>query len=99
MASAMIKLIMQNAILMEVTVVGPALIWSNALNVSVWLDPHQIIYVRKLLGRTNTFLINDFEIPSPNLYVGLCHIFDLLFNFLQKQTKQKLGQNWTFSMK
>ena len=45
MASAMMKPIMQNAILMEVTVVGPVLIWSNALNVSVLLDPLQIIYV------------------------------------------------------
>ena len=56
MATAMIKLIMQNAILMAVTVAGPALIWSNALNVNVWLDPHQIIYVRELLGRTNIYL-------------------------------------------
>ena len=45
MATAMIKLIMQNAILMGVTVVGPVLIWSNALIVSVWSDPLQIIYV------------------------------------------------------
>ena len=49
MATAMIKLIMQNAILMGVTAVGPVLIWSNALIVGVWLDPLQIIYVRKLI--------------------------------------------------
>ena len=55
MASAMMKPIMQNAILMEVTVVGPVLIWSNALNVSVLLDPLQIIYVSELLGRTHIF--------------------------------------------
>ena len=35
MATAMIKLIMQNAILMGVTAVGPVLIWSNALIVGV----------------------------------------------------------------
>ena len=45
MATAMMKPTMQNAILMEVTVVGPVLIWSNALIVSVWLDRLQIIYV------------------------------------------------------
>ena len=45
MATAMIKLIMQNAISMEATVVGPVLIWSNALNVGVWMDPPQIIHV------------------------------------------------------
>ena len=45
MGTAMIKPIMQNAISMEATVVGPALIWSNALNVSVWVDHLQIIYV------------------------------------------------------
>ena len=45
MATAMIKLIMQNAILMGVTVVGPVLIWSNALIVGVWMDPPQIIHV------------------------------------------------------
>ena len=56
MATAMIKLIMQNAILMGVTVVGPVLIWSNALIVSVYMDPQQIIYVRELLGRTNIYL-------------------------------------------
>ena len=45
MATAMMKPTMQNAILMGVTVVGPVLIWSNALSVGVWLDPLQIIYV------------------------------------------------------
>ena len=45
MATAMMKPIMKNAILMGVTVVGPVLIWSNALNVGVWMDPLQIIYV------------------------------------------------------
>ena len=45
MATAMMKTIMQNAILMEATVVGPVLIWSNALNVSVLVDHLQIIYV------------------------------------------------------
>ena len=55
MATAMIKLILQNAISMEATVVGPVLIWSNALNVGVWLDPLQIIYVRKLITRAYAF--------------------------------------------
>ena len=57
MATAMIKLIMQNAILMGVTAVGPVLIWSNALSVAVWLDPLQIIYVSYLIGRAYTFLL------------------------------------------
>ena len=41
----MMKPIMKNVILMVVTVVGPVLIWSNALIVDVWMDHHQIIYV------------------------------------------------------
>ena len=45
MATAMMKPTMQNAILMGVTVVGPVLIWSNALIVNVWVDLPQIIYV------------------------------------------------------
>ena len=45
MATAMIKPTMQNAILMEATVVGPVLIWSNVLIVDVWMVPLQIIYV------------------------------------------------------
>ena len=57
MASAMMKPIMKNAILMGVTVVGPVLIWSNALNVGVWMDPLQIIYVSYLIGRAYTFLL------------------------------------------
>ena len=55
MASAMMKPIMKNAILMGVTVVGPVLIWSNALIAGVWLDPLQIIYVSYLIGRAYTF--------------------------------------------
>ena len=51
MATATMKLTMQNAILMGVTVVGPVLIWSNALIVGVWLDPLQIIYVSYLIRR------------------------------------------------
>ena len=93
MATAMIRLIMQNAILMEVTVVDPVLIWSNALNVSVWMDHLQIIYVSYMIGRPHTFLTNRFEIHSPNLYRNICHTFDSWFDFLQKQTKWKLGQN------
>ena len=45
MATATMKPTMQNAIMMEATVVGPVLIWSNALIVNVWVDPPQIIYV------------------------------------------------------
>ena len=45
MATATMKPTMQYAITMEATVAGPALIWSNALSVSVWMDPLQIIYV------------------------------------------------------
>ena len=45
MATAMMKPTMQDAILMVVTVVGPVLIWSNALIAGVLLDPLQIIYV------------------------------------------------------
>ena len=62
MASAMIKPTMQNAIMMEATVVGLALIWSNALNVGVWMDPPQIIYVSEMIRRAHTFLINHFKI-------------------------------------
>ena len=39
MASAIMKPIMQNAILMEATVADHALIQSNVLIVSVWMDP------------------------------------------------------------
>ena len=45
MAIAMMKPIMKCAILMVVTVVGPVLIWSNALIVGAWEDPLQIINV------------------------------------------------------
>ena len=45
MATATMKPTMQNAIMMGVTVVGPVLIWSNALIVNVWVDPPQIINV------------------------------------------------------
>ena len=69
MASAMIKPTMQNAIMMEATVVGLALIWSNALNVGVWMDPPQIIYVSEMIRRAHTFLIKSFQntylIPTP----------------------------------
>ena len=75
MATAMIKLIMQNAILMEVTVVGPVLIWSNALIVGVWLDPLQIIYVSNLFRRAYTFLKKIF-LNSANLYRNLYQRFD-----------------------
>ena len=61
MASAMIKPTMQNAIMMEATVVGLALIWSNALNVGVWMDPLQIIYVSKLITRAYEFLTKAFS--------------------------------------
>ena len=61
MASAMIKPTMQNAIMMEATVVGLALIWSNALNVGVWMDPPQIIYVSEMIRRAHTFLIKSFQ--------------------------------------
>ena len=57
MATAMMKPTMQNAISMEATVVGPVLIWSNALNVGVWMDPPQIIYVSEMIRRAYTFLI------------------------------------------
>ena len=70
MATAMIKLIMQNAILMGVTVVGLVLIWSNALIVDVWLDHLQIIYVSYLIGRAYTFLIKSFS-KSAHLYENL----------------------------
>ena len=66
MATAMMKPIMKNAILMEVTVVGPVLIWSNALIVGVWLDPLQIIYVSNLFRRAYTFLKKIF-LNSANL--------------------------------
>ena len=49
MATAMMKPIMKNAILMVVTVVGPVLIWSNALIADAWLDPLPIIYVSYLI--------------------------------------------------
>ena len=75
MATAMIKLIMQNAILMGVTVVGPVLIWSNALIVSVWLDPLQIIYVSKLITRAYAFLTKSFS-KSTHLYENLHNKFD-----------------------
>ena len=56
MATAMIKPIMKNAILTEATVAGPVLIWSNALNVDVWMDPLQIIYVSELIRKAPKFL-------------------------------------------
>ena len=61
MATAMMKPTMQNAISMEATVVGPVLIWSNALNVGVWMDPPQIIYVSEMIRRAHTFLIKSFQ--------------------------------------
>ena len=70
MATAMIKPIMQDAILMGVTVVGPVPIWSNALNVGVWLDPLQIIYVRKRITRAYAFLTKSFS-KSAYLYENL----------------------------
>ena len=75
MATAMIKLIMQNAISMEATVVAPVLIWSNALNVGVWMDPLQIIYVSYEIERANTFLIKSFW-KSAHLYENLHNKFD-----------------------
>ena len=45
MVTAMMKPIMQDAILMVVTVVGPVLIWNSALIAGVWMDPLQIICV------------------------------------------------------
>ena len=60
MANAMMKPTMQNAISMEVTVVDPVLIWSNALIVGVWMDPLQIIYVSYLIRRAYKFLIKSF---------------------------------------
>ena len=48
MATATMKPTMQNAILMGVTVVGPVLIWSNALIVNVWMDHQQIICVSQI---------------------------------------------------
>ena len=70
MATVMIKLIMQNAILMGVTVVGPVPIWSNALIVIVWLDPLQIIYVSEPITRAYAFLIKSFW-KSAHLYEKL----------------------------
>ena len=64
MATAMMKPTMQNAILMGVTVVGPVLIWINALIVGVWLDPLQIIYVSNLFGRASTFFKDYFKIAE-----------------------------------
>ena len=75
MVSAMMKPIMKNAILMVVTVVGPVLIWSNALIVGVWLDPLQIIYVRKLITRAYAFLTKSFS-KSAHLYENLHKKFD-----------------------
>ena len=74
MATAMMKPTMQNAILMGVTAVGPVLIWSNALIVGVWLDPLQIIYVRKLIARAYAFLTKSFS-KSAHLYENLHNKF------------------------
>ena len=56
MDSAMMKPKMKNAILMGVTVVGPVLIWSNALIVGAWVDPLQIIHVSYSTLRAWKFL-------------------------------------------
>ena len=53
MATATMKPTMQNAILMGVTVVGPVLIWSNALIVGVSLD-----YLCKLTNRESSFFFD-----------------------------------------
>ena len=55
MVIVMISITMWAAAMMEATVVGPVLIWSNALIAGVWLDPLQIIYVSYLIGRAYTF--------------------------------------------
>ena len=74
MVSATMKPTMLNAILTVVTVVGPVLIWSNALNVGVWMDPLQIIYVSKLITRAYAFLTKSFS-KSAHLYENLHNKF------------------------
>ena len=75
MANATMKPTMLNAILTVVTVVGPVLIWSNALNVGVWMDPLQIIYVSKLITRAYAFLTKSFS-KSAHLYENIDNKFD-----------------------
>ena len=75
MAFVMIWQIPWNVILMVVTVVGPVLIWSNALIVIVWLDHLQIIYVSYLIRRAYTFFLRLF-LNSANLYRNLYQKFD-----------------------
>ena len=80
MASAMMKPIMKNVILMVVTVVGPVLIWNNALNVGVWLDPLQIINVSYLIERDYTSFFNHFEIAQICIEIYIKHfILELRF--------------------